>query len=73
MNVRFEKLKTELFMHGAEAISDFLGYDYPLDEEKDVTDSRLDEVYEQMPDDEMERYYKKYAIPETDEKGGTDA
>lgn len=66
MDVRFEKLKTELFMNGDEAISDFLGYDYPIGEDKDVTDSRMDEVYDQMPDEELEKYYRKYDIPKSD-------
>lgn len=59
---RFDKLKTELFNHGYDAISDFLGYDYSEDESKDITDNRLDEVYQQMPDKELEKYYRKYGI-----------
>lgn len=62
MDPRFEKLKRELFMHGDSAICNFLGYEPPCDEEKDVTDARMDEVYDQMPEEELEKFYQKYAI-----------
>lgn len=56
----FERLKTELFNQGHDAVSDFLGYDYPVDESKDVTESRMDEAYRQMPDEELRKYYEKF-------------
>lgn len=59
---KFERLKTALFMEGSDAIADFLGYDYPEDEEKDTTDNRLDEAYDQMPPEELEKFYKKHGI-----------
>ena len=37
-----DKLFRELFMAGYDDISDFVGYDYPADEDKDVTEARLD-------------------------------
>lgn len=66
MDKRFERLKSELFMDGAEAIEDFLGF--PLSENgfynlsKDAIDRLMNEVYEQMPDDILDEYYKKYNI-----------
>lgn len=58
----FEQLKSALFMAGTDAIEDFLGYEIDPDEDKDVTDRRLDMVYEQMPEDVLNQYYAKYNI-----------
>ena len=52
----WETLKTELFNAGYDAISDFLGYDYDGTEDKNITDNRLNEVFEQMPNDEFAKY-----------------
>lgn len=60
MDIRFEELKTMLFNEGVDAIEDFLGYEIPFDEDKDVLDRRLDLVYEQMPTDVLEKFYEKY-------------
>lgn len=54
-----EELKQQLFMHGPDAIENFLGYEIDPNEEKDVTDNRLDEIIDQMPDDLLYKYYKK--------------
>lgn len=59
---RFERLKSRLFMEGQEAVEDFLGYEIDPGEDKDTTDVRMDAVYLQMPDDELEKYYEKYGI-----------
>lgn len=61
-DTKFEKLKTALFMAGHDAISDFLGYDYPAGEDKNTTDIRMCEVYSQMPDEELEKFYAKYEL-----------
>lgn len=58
----FEQLKSELFMQGTDAIEDFLGYEIDPDEDKDVTDRRMDMAYEQMPEDILNQYYAKYNI-----------
>lgn len=57
-----EQLKTALFCHGYEAVSDFLGYDYPAEEDEDTTDRRLDEALDQMPGDELKKFLDKYGI-----------
>ena len=46
-----------LFMNGYEAISSFLGYDYPEDENKDVTENRIQEVVMQMPEKEYNNFF----------------
>lgn len=60
--MEFEKLKTALFGAGYDAISDFLGYDYPADEDKETTGNRIDEAYEQMPEEEFQKYLEAYGI-----------
>ena len=59
-NARWKRLKSKLFEHGYEAVSDFLGSDYPPEEDKDVTENRLDQIYDQMPSEEIERFFEKY-------------
>lgn len=54
MTDKEEALKQALFMEGLEAIEDFLGYEINPEEDKDVTDLRMDEVLDQMPDEEFE-------------------
>ena len=52
----FEKA---LFENGYNAISDFLGYDYPADEDKDVTSKRIQEVIQQMPEEAFAIFFHK--------------
>ncbi len=59
---KFEILKAELFDRGIEAIEDFVGYIVDPDEDKDVTENRLNDVYAQMPDDEYAKYLDKYGV-----------
>lgn len=59
-NKNYEKLSSALFMKGHSAIEDFLGYDYPDDEDKAVTENRIQEVYEQMPEDVLDNFYEKH-------------
>lgn len=56
----YEELKHELFMNGVEAIDDLLGYEHNVEEDNDVTESRMDEVLEQMPNDTFLEFYNKY-------------
>lgn len=56
----YEELKHELFMNGVEAIDDFLGYEHNVEEDTDVTESRMDEVLDQMPNDIFLQFYDKY-------------
>lgn len=64
MTDKEEALKQALFMEGLEAIEDFLGYEINPEEDKDVTDLRMDEVLGQMPDEEFEAFYNKYVVNE---------
>lgn len=64
MTDKEEALKQALFMEGLEAIEDFLGYEINSEEDKDVTDLRMDEVLDQMPDEEFETFYNKYVTNE---------
>ena len=64
MTEKEEALKQALFMEGLEAIEDFLGYEINPEEDKDVTDLRMDEVLDQMPDEEFEAFYNKYVTNE---------
>lgn len=61
-DTRFEKLKKELFMEGDEALVDFLGFEFDQNWEKDTIENAIDEVYEQMPEEELEKFYKKFNI-----------
>lgn len=58
----FEDLKVALFNSGLDSIKDFLGYEIDPDEDKDVIENRLDQVYEQMPDDILAKFYAKFKI-----------
>lgn len=60
MDKDFEALKKELFLHGQEAIEDFLGYEIDPAEGKEVTDNRMDEVYMQMPEKEAQLFFWAY-------------
>lgn len=64
MTDKEEALKQALFMEGLEAIEDFLGYEINPEEDKDVTDLRMDEVLDQMPDEKFEAFYNKYVVNE---------
>lgn len=55
-------MKDNLFNEGYEAIRDFLGYDYNPEEGKDATENRLDQAYDQMPDEEYQKFFDKYIM-----------
>lgn len=58
---KWETLKRKLFMHGRKALEDYLDTDTEnLD--KDSIENLLDQVSEQMPDEELFRYYSKYCL-----------
>ena len=62
MDKRFEELKSELFNWGYDYIEEFLGYEIDYDWEKDTLDNLMDEVYQQMPEEELEVFYMKFCI-----------
>lgn len=55
---KWETLKRELFMQGWEALEDFLGD--VISDDKDVIDNMLDQIADQMPDEELYKFYDKY-------------
>lgn len=60
MDKRFKELKSELFSWGRDYIEEFLGFEYDSDLDKDAIDNVMDEVYEQMPEEELEVFYQKF-------------
>ena len=62
MDRRFEELKSALFDWGIDYIEEFLGFEVDPDLEKDTIDNAMDEVYEQMPEEELEMFYEKFLI-----------
>ena len=62
MDRRFEELKSALFNWGTDYIEEFLGFEIDSDWEKDTIDNAMDEVYEQMPEEELEMFYEKFLI-----------
>lgn len=62
MDSRFEKLKEKLFNWGTDYIEEFLGFEINYNWGKDTIESAMDEVYAQMPDEELEVFYEKFCI-----------
>lgn len=59
---RFEKLKSALFDWGSDYIEEFLGFEYDANWDKDTIDNAMDEVYQQMDDEDLEKFYEKFCI-----------
>lgn len=57
-----EQFKTTLFEKGIDVIEDFLGFEVNPSWDKDAIDAAMDEVYEQMPEEELEVFYQKFCI-----------
>lgn len=57
---KYDTIKKEIWMNGAEAIDEILGDERNLDEDPDVTDARLDSVLMNLTDDEALVIFKKY-------------
>ena len=55
-----EELKKSIFDAGADAVEDFLGH--KLLTTYDIIESEMDDVIDQMPDEELIRFYRKYVI-----------
>lgn len=60
-----EKLKNALFMEGTEALDDFTGVN-TANMEKDTIENLMDQVLDQMPDEEFQKFYDKYVGKESD-------
>lgn len=61
-NEKWEILKRELFMNGAEALEDFIGTELDKNLEKDSIEKLLDEISDQIPDEELYKFYSKYCL-----------
>lgn len=57
-----EVLKRNLFMEGIDVLSDFLGTELSGNEDKDTIDSMLNEVIDQMPDEELIMFFRRYVV-----------
>ena len=62
MDKRFEKLKEALFNWGTDYIEEFLGFEIDSDWGKGAIEDAMDEVYNQMPEEELEVFYEKFCI-----------
>lgn len=62
MDKRFERLKSALFSWGTDYIEEFLGFEIDSDWGKDTIDNAMNEVYGQMPEEELEVFYQKFLI-----------
>ena len=60
MDGQFERLKSELMLAGMPAVEDFLGFKIPDSWGKDAVDNAMDEVYQQMPEEELGHFYRTY-------------
>lgn len=61
---KWQTLKQELFMNGAEALEDFIGTELDKNLEKASIEKMLDEIADQMPDEELYQFYSKYCLTE---------
>ena len=62
MDRRFEELKSVLFNWGTDYIEEFLGFEIYSAWGKDTINNAMDEVYEQMPEEDLEVFYAKFCI-----------
>lgn len=60
---RVEKLKQALFVQGTEARDDFCGVP-TMNMDKDAVENLMEQVIDQMPEEEFERFYEKYVKKE---------
>lgn len=56
----YEELKNAVWDNGVEAIDDLLGYEHDVEEDSDVTENRMDEALDQMPEEDALEFYNKY-------------
>lgn len=59
---RFEELKRELFDWGTDYIEEFLGFEIDYDWNEEIIENAMDEIYKQMPEEELEVFYEKFCI-----------
>lgn len=51
-----------MFDWGTDYIEEFLGFEIDTDWKKDTIDNAMNEVYEQMPEEELRMFYEKFLI-----------
>lgn len=61
---KWEILKRELFMNDTETLEEFIGTKLDENLEKDTIENMLDEISNQMPDEELYKFYSKYCLSE---------
>lgn len=64
----YEELKAAVWDNGVEAIDDLFGYESNPEEDKDVVESRMDMVLDQMPPEEFMDFYNKYCDKEVEQE-----
>ena len=62
MDTRFEELKKELFMQGLYSVEEFLGFEISNDWDGCTIENAMNDVYEQMPEEDLEEFYKRFCI-----------
>lgn len=62
MDKKFKRLKTELFACGINEIEEFCGVKIEDDWTNEEIDNLMNDVMEQMPEEELEKFYKKFSI-----------
>ena len=65
----YDELKETVWDSGVEAIDELLGYEHDVNEDKDVTDARMDEALDQMPEKEALSLWDKYCAEPVKREG----
>jgi len=65
MEKKIEEIKKALFMEGLNTVEDFLGIEPGIQFDKDAYEKEMDEVFIQMPEEEIEKYYQKYVVKDS--------
>lgn len=61
--IRFAKLKSELLAWGEDSVQEFVGHSVDISKLDFYELNKLmDEAYAQMPEEELEKFYKKFMI-----------
>ena len=62
MDTRFEELKKEIFMKGLDSVEEFLGFEISNDWDSCTIENAMNDVYEKMPEEDLEEFYKRFCI-----------
>lgn len=61
---RFRALKSALRDWGRDYVEEFLGYEYPYGEDPGITEARMDATMEEMNEELLEDFYRRFMIEE---------